>query len=113
MVLGFPVAITEEVWNMGYELSSKNTFFLALGSLTFQAVFVYYFFYYGKLQKHRLDFAKRLLAIYSLTIVVSAIILLVVDKLPLAKEPIVALKRVIVVALPASFSATIFDKIKK
>ena len=111
VVLAYPIAITEEVWNLGYELSNDGAVFLAISSLVFQAIFVYVFFYYGKFVEHKTEFFSRLASVYLLTLCVSALMLGVVGKLPLTDEPVVALKRTILVSFAASFSATIFDKV--
>ena len=111
VVLAYPIAITEEVWDLGYNLSDKGALFLGMSSLAFQAIFVYVFFYYGKMVTHTAEFFLRLGSVFFLTLLVSALMLGVIDKLPLMDEPIVAIKRTIVVAFAASFSATTFDKV--
>jgi uncharacterized membrane protein len=71
VVLAYPIALTEEVWQLGYDLSNRAALFLGISSLAFQAVFVYVFFYYGKFMEHRLEFLTRLLSVWFLTIFVS------------------------------------------
>jgi len=46
------------------------------------------------------------------TLLVSAAVLMMLAKLPVLTDPIVAPKRVILVAFPASFSATVVDSLK-
>ena len=50
---------------------------------------------------------------YILTIMVVALVLLCIDKLPVLDSPLVALKRVIVIAMPASMGAIIVDGFDK
>ena len=61
---------------------------------------------------HRLDFVLRILLTYGLTLAVAGIGLALVDKLQPFDAPAVALKRMILVALPASFSATVVDSLR-
>jgi len=50
-------------------------------------------------------------AVYLTTLVVTAMILWGVDRLPLFEDPMPAFKRCVLVAVPASFSATIVDSL--
>lgn len=52
------------------------------------------------------------LTVYFISNLVALIGLLVIDKLPLVEEPMVAINRIILVAFPASFSATIVDSLR-
>jgi uncharacterized membrane protein len=105
LVLAFPVAVTEEVWNLSAELSLVRTVFIVLASLLFISFFVH--------TKYRHDFsfsgqkevAARVLAVYGLTLLVVGAVLFTVGKLPLGSEPLLAVKRMILVAFPASFAA--------
>jgi uncharacterized membrane protein len=111
LVLAFPVAVTEEVWNLGAELSLGRTLVIWLSSLVFVSFFV------QTAYRHDFSFAsqKQLLArvgtVYGLTLLLSAAVLLAVDRLPLFTETMVAFKRAIIVAFPASFAATVVDSI--
>jgi uncharacterized membrane protein len=111
LVLAFPVAVTEEVWNLGAELSLGRTLVIWLSSLVFVSFFV------QTAYRHDFSFAsqKQLLArvgtVYGLTLLLSAAVLLAVDRLPLLTETMVAFKRAIIVAFPASFAATVVDSI--
>ena len=53
-----------------------------------------------------------MVATYLVTLLVSAAVLMMLTKLSVLTEPLVALKRVILVAFPASFSATVVDSLK-
>ncbi len=55
---------------------------------------------------------NRVVATYLVTLLVSAAVLMMLTKLSVLTEPLVALKRVILVAFPASFSATVVDSLK-
>jgi hypothetical protein len=57
------------------------------------------------------EFIWRTISLYLVTIIVCAAILLVIDKLPVTDNPAVALKRCVLVAFAASFSATVVDSL--
>lgn len=108
-VLVIPLAITEEAWNLGRELPLLNILLIVCFSYTVIAVFVYYSLYHGTLSEHSREFRRRVLSIYLVTLAVAALCLLAINKLPLLSEPIVAIKRTILVSLPGCFLATVVD----
>jgi uncharacterized membrane protein len=111
LVLAFPVAVTEEVWNLSANLSLGRTVLILLGSLAFISFFVQ--------TKYRHDFSfssqkelmARVLTVYGVTVLVAGTVLFAIDKLPLVGETAVAVKRTVVVAFPASFAATVVDSL--
>ncbi|TNF16685.1 MAG: DUF2391 domain-containing protein, partial [Vibrionaceae bacterium] len=58
-------------------------------------------------------FVFRILIAYVITALVVGFVLLALDKLPLLAEPIVSLKRIIVIAMPASMGAIVVDSFDK
>jgi len=46
------------------------------------------------------------------TLIVAALILALFGQYPLLSEPVVAIKRMIIVALPASFCVTVVDSLR-
>lgn len=111
VLLAFPVAITEEVWNLGTELSLINTLAIVAVSLIFLAWFAYNTFYKSNLKYNRQEFIVRVLSVYLVTLIVAASILGLFGQFNLLTEPVVAIKRMIIVALPASFCATVVDSL--
>lgn len=109
VILGFPVAVTEEVWDISTELSLGRALFIALGSIGILAWFAFHVFYHGTLKQSVGQFIVRVLAAYLITLVAVGLILFAIDQLPLITDPVVAIKRMIIVALPASFTATVVD----
>ncbi len=109
VLLAFPVAVTEEVWQISRDLSVINCVFISLSSVGLLAWFGYYMFY--RANPRTWNFVLRIASVYFVTISISAIILIMIDKFPLQTEPVVAIKRMIIVALPASFSATVLDSV--
>jgi len=107
-IMAFPVAVTEEVWNLGTELSLPHVLFFALASIFFLALMVY-MLQHKSLGPDRKVFLRRVLSTYFITLFIAALLLIGVDRLELFTEPAVGLKRAILVAFPASFAATMVD----
>ncbi len=51
----------------------------------------------------------RVAVTYSVTLRISTLLLMGIDRIDLLQEPLVAIKRAIIVAFPASFAATAVD----
>ena len=109
--LAVPLAITEEVWDLGAELPLLNVILISVVSLSLLAWFVQQSFHGGDVKGHAKDFRRRVMFAYGLTLLVSAVVLLAVGKFPLLTDPVVALKRAVIVSLPASFSGTVVDSL--
>lgn len=111
LVLAFPVAITEEVWDTSAELSSLRAVLISVGSLLAISFFVRTTYFHETTLTSSKQIAARALTVYALTFLVSAATLLLIDKLPLFSDTVVALKRTVIVAFPASFAATAVDSL--
>ncbi len=105
-VMAFPVAVTEEVWNLGEELALGRVLLFALAALFFLAVFIYVLHDHVGFPPTRKAFLLRVASTYGVTLLISALLLLGVDRIDLQQDPLIALKRTILVAFPASFAAT-------
>ena len=108
-VLGFPVALTEAVWDLGESLPWTSMVPVFVSSLFFLGAFVHYFHYRGGAGDRRIEFVTRVLVSYGITFVCCAMILGLADKFALFADPAVAIKRTLLVAFPASFAATVVD----
>ncbi len=108
-IMAIPVGMAGETWGLGVELPIINIVLIALASYALIAWFVYYLFYEGSLEGHWREFLKRVVTVYVLTLVISSLILLAIDKWPLLSDPILAMKRAVLVSCPASFAATVLD----
>lgn len=111
-ILGIPVGFTEEVWNLGVTLPNINVIMISIVSFSFISLFVYFNFYRFVIKDHYINYLKRIIATYLITILVIGTILTLIDKCPWDQNPAVAIKRIILVALPASMSAVVTDVIK-
>ena len=110
-ILAIPVGFTEEVWTLGADLPILNVAGLALISIAFIALYVYFTFYRDLFNQYRFEYVKRVLAIYLLTLAVVASLLTIILVAPWGTESVVAIKRVVIVAFPASMSAALSDSI--
>ena len=111
-ILAIPAAYTEEAWNLGSELPLLNIFGIALMSIIFISAFVYYNFYKSYFRRFWAQYLIRVLSTYGVSIVTVAVLLTLVDQCPWGIDNLLAIKRIIVVAFPASMSATVADALK-
>ncbi len=107
-VLAFPVSVTEEVWTLSEVLPLGRVLHLSIWSVIFIGAFTYHRYFRGQLRDNVGRFVLRVGAVYVVTLASVASLLLALDKLTTV-ETVVAVKRVVIVAFPASFAATIVD----
>jgi len=111
-ILAVPVAFTEETWTLGERLPAGNVVALAAVSVLFIALFVYYNFYRNAIRGHVFEYVKRISAIYVLSLAVVAGLLMLIQKCPWGVDNALAMKRIVIVAFPASMSAAVSDMMK-
>ena len=111
-ILAVPVAFTEEVWRLGETLPFRNILILRAFSLVFIALFVYFNFYRYVFKDHVIEYGKRVVAIYLFSLVVVGALLTVIQKAPWTSDALLAIKRTLIVAFPASMSAAVSDALK-
>lgn len=111
-ILAIPVAYTEEAWGLGERLPLFNVVLLGFVSICFVGLFVHYNFYRDLLRQFAVEYAKRVVAIYLLSLVVVAGLLTLIQQAPWGVDPLLAVKRCIIVAFPASMSAAVSDMLK-
>lgn len=111
-ILALPVGLTEETWILAQELSFRNVMLLGVLSILFIALFVYFNFYRFNLKKYFFQYLKRVVATYGLSLIVVGLLLTIIEKCPWWTDSLLAVKRIIITALPASMAATISDTIK-
>jgi len=76
------------------------------------ALFVYYNFYRYNLKDHKIDFLKRIIGTYFISMIVVTVLLTIIMKCPWGIDNILAIKRIIIVTFPAVMGATLSDTIK-
>lgn len=111
-ILAVPVAFTEETWNLGAQLPLANVLGLSALSFLFIALFVYFNFYRFTFKGNVMQYCKRVLAIYMFSLFVVALLLTLIQKCPWGIDNLLALKRILIVAFPASMSAAVSDTLK-
>ena len=111
-VMAFPVATTQEVWDLGEELSIVRVLLFALASIFFLAVLIFMLHHRKEDFVNRKAFLQRVLSTYGVTLTIVALLLFGLDRFDLFTDPWVSLKRAVLVAFPASFAATVVDSFK-
>lgn len=108
--------VTEEVWNLGAQLSVLSTVSLVSLSLISLVVLNYYTRYQivrtpeGEIPKG--EFVKRIFGTYLITLAIVATLLTILGKAPWIIDFSVALKRTILVSLPGSLGGSAADLVK-
>ena len=111
--LAVPISFSEEAWRMGQTLPWTNLLVLMGMSLIFLAFYTYQSVFQGDIKTRRLAYVARILIAYGVTAVVVGLILYSLDKLPLVADPMVAIKRLVIISMPASMGAIIVDSFDK
>ncbi len=111
-ILAIPVGFTEEAWRLGERLPLPNIAALAAVSIAFIAAFVYFNFYRELFRSYWVEYVKRVLAIYLLSLAAVAALLTLIDVTPWGVDNLLAIKRIVIVTFPASMSAAVSDAIK-
>ncbi|MDA1335032.1 MAG: DUF2391 family protein [bacterium] len=111
-LLAVPVMFTEEVWILGQSLSLERIIAINILSMIFISLFVYYNFYRFQLRGSVSHFIKRIFFTYAASFAVVGVLMMIIGKAPWMTDWVLAYKRVVLVALPASMSAAVADMIK-
>ena len=111
-ILAIPVGLTEETWLLAEQLKMRNVLWLGFISLFFISLFVYFNFYRYNLKGYVAQYIKRVIAIYGLSLLTVGLLLTIIEKCPWGVNNLLAIKRIIITALPASMAAAISDTIK-
>ena len=111
--LAVPISFSEEAWKLGETLPAINLALIFILSIIFLAFFAYENVFQGNI-RHRIPvFMSRICIAYFIAAVVVALILFSLNKFPLFSNPDIALKRLIVITMPASMGAIIVDSFDK
>jgi len=111
--LAVPVAFSEESWRLSETLPLRNVLLLLLLSIIFIGLYSIQGIFQGKV-KHRLfHFILRILIDYGITLIIVFIILFALNRMPLFDEPLIAIKRIILLSFPASMGGVIVDGFDK
>jgi uncharacterized membrane protein len=108
-----PISFSEEAWRLGETLPLFNLIILVSLSFGFLSFYAYENVFQANIQKRYFVFIFRVFIAYLITALVVAMILLAIDKFPILDDPFMALRRMIVIAMPASMGAIIVDGFDK
>ena len=111
--LAVPISFSEEVWRLGETLPLQNLALLLILSVIFLTVFTYQSVFQREIKSRKMVFVLRILIAYVMTALVVALVLFCLDKLPFFEDPITAIKRIIVITMPASMGAIVVDSFDK
>jgi len=112
-MLSVPIAFTEEAWDLSREIPLVNLGFLVILSLGFCALYAFQSIYRGKIERRRKVFLSRVFFDYLLSVLVVILVLAGLDRLPLLEDPMLSLRRIILIAFPATMGAVVTDGIDK
>ena len=111
--LAVPISFTEEAWKMSITLPFFNLLLVFALSVTFLGIYAYYSVFQEQVSKRFDIFILRIFIAYFISALVVALVLLALNKLPIIDEPVIALKRLILIAMPASMGAIVVDSFNK
>ncbi|WP_163931722.1 DUF2391 family protein [Paraferrimonas sp. SM1919] len=111
--LAVPISFSEEAWRLGEVLPLGNLILLFILSVIFLGIFAYQNVFQGNIKYRVPVFLSRIIIAYVIAALVVALVLFALDKFPLFDEPVTALKRLVVITMPASMGAIIVDSFDK
>ncbi|WP_274884685.1 DUF2391 family protein [Vibrio harveyi] len=111
--LAVPISFSEEAWRLGESLPFINLLMLFSLSVLFLGFFAYQSVFQSNINTRITVFIFRVVIAYFIAAVVVALVLFRINKLPMFTDPIIALKRVIVITMPASMGAIVVDSFDK
>jgi uncharacterized membrane protein len=111
--LAVPISFSEEAWRFGETLPLGNLLFVFVLSVAFLSFFAYESVFQGNVKYRIPIFICRIFIAYFIAALVVALVLFALNKFPLTTEPVVALKRLVVITMPASMGAIIVDSFDK
>ncbi|CAH1531925.1 conserved membrane hypothetical protein [Vibrio owensii] len=111
--LAVPISFSEEAWRLGESLPMLNLLMLFSLSVLFLGFFAYQSVFQSNIKTRVAVFIFRVVIAYFIAAVVVALVLFCINKRPLFTDPLIALKRVIVITMPASMGAIVVDSFDK
>lgn len=111
--LAVPISFSEEAWRLGDSLPGLNLLLIVILSLIFIAFFAYQNVFQARVGDRIMPFILRIIIAYVITGFVVALVLFAIGKFPLSTEPLIAVKRLIIISMPASMGAIVVDGLDK
>lgn len=111
--LAVPISFSEEAWRLGETLPTLNLIFIMVLSMVFLSFFTLESIFQGDIKNRIPVFIGRIIIAYCLAALVVALVLFAIGKLPLLTHTDVAIKRLIIITMPASMGAIVVDSFDK
>ena len=111
--LAVPISFSEEAWHLGETLPLSNLFMIMGLSLIFLSFYAYGSVFQSNISQRLPAFLFRVMLAYTVTALVVALVLIALDKFPVFSDTVVAIKRLIVIAMPASMGGIFVDSFDK
>ena len=111
--LAVPIAFSEEAWKLGETLPLMNLSLIFILSIAFLSFYAYESVFQADIKYRIPVFISRIIFAYLIAAIVVSLVLFSLDKFPLLTDTYVALRRLIVVTMPASMGAIIVDSFDK
>ena len=111
--LAVPISFSEEAWKLGETLPLMNLLLLLVLSVAFLSFYTYESLFQANIKYRIPVFLIRIVIAYLIAALVVTLVLVALDKFPLFSEPAIALKRLIIITMPASMGAIIVDSFDK
>jgi uncharacterized membrane protein len=111
--LAVPVSFSEEAWKLGETLPLVNLLAVFLLSIFFLGFFAFGSVFQGNIKYRVPVFLWRIAIAYIVAALVVSLVLFSLDKFPLFTETAIAIKRLVVITMPASMGAIIVDSFDK
>ncbi|UIP30538.1 DUF2391 family protein [Photobacterium sp. TLY01] len=111
--LGVPISFSEEAWQLSESLPLLNLSVLVVLTLLFMGLYAYQSMFGQNIRKRVPVFLARVLGAYLITYLVVCLILFSLNQFPIIDNWVVAVKRALIIAMPASMGAIIVDSFDK
>jgi uncharacterized membrane protein len=111
--LAVPISFSEEAWRMGETLPIFNLFVVFILSISFLSIYAYYSVFQRMISKRYKIFVIRIIIAYFIAALVVALVLFALNKFPIIDDAVIAIKRLILITMPASMGAIIVDSFDK
>ena len=111
--LAVPISFSEEAWRLGETLPGPKLVMLIMLSVFFLGLYAYESVFQRNVKSRLHVLLFRVVIAYFITALVVCLVLLSIDKLPLFSEPIISIRRMIVITMPASMGGIIVDSFDK
>ncbi|WP_027251245.1 DUF2391 family protein [Photobacterium halotolerans] len=111
--LGVPISFSEEAWQLSESLPLLNLSVLVGFTLAFMGLYAYQSMFGQNIRERVPVFLARVLGAYLITYLVVCLILFSLNQFPLMDNWVVAVKRALIIAMPASMGAIIVDSFDK